>query len=122
LEGSIEKGEPILVGSKCKKCGKIHFPRKSICSECLNEDIEEVKLSRKGKLFAYTIIYVGPLMDRVPYALGYIELPEGVKIFSLLTENDPNKLKIGMDMILTTGEIKSPIDGGTKIVYMFAPQ
>ncbi len=122
LEGSIEKGAPTLVGSKCKKCGKIFFPKKKVCPNCLSfGEMEDIPLSRKGKLYTYTIAYVGPLIDKLPYAFGFIDLPEGVRIFSLLTENNPEKLRVGMEMEVVAEKIKKVTDGSEAIVYMFKP-
>jgi uncharacterized OB-fold protein len=120
LEGTIEKGKPVLIGSRCKRCGKVFFPRRSVCGECYGKDLEEIPLSTRGKLYTYTIAYVGPRSE-VPYAFGYIELPEGVKVFALLTEADPGKLKVDMDVELTTKIIKSSIDGREVLVYAFKP-
>ena len=122
LKGSLERDKPILLGSKCKNCGKIYFPKRGVCSECFSKELEDAPLSRKGKLFAYTVAYAGPISDKVPYAFGYVELPEGVKIFSLLTENNPDKLEVDMEMDLTTGDIKDPVEEELKTVYMFKPR
>ena len=35
-----------------------------------------------------------------PYGVGYVELPGGVRVEGRLTENDPDKLEIGMEMEL----------------------
>jgi uncharacterized OB-fold protein len=120
LEGTIEKGKPILVGSRCRRCGKVFFPKRDVCGECYGKDLEEIPLSTKGKLFTYSVAYVGPRSE-VPYAFGYIELPEGVKIFALLTEADPNELRVDMDVELTTKVIRSSIDDREVLVYAFKP-
>ena len=33
---------PLLVGSKCKECGKVYFPRKKVCYKCFKNDTLEV--------------------------------------------------------------------------------
>ena len=35
-----------------------------------------------------------------PYAVGYVELPEGILIEGRLTESDPERLAIGQEMEL----------------------
>ena len=69
--------EPYLIGSKCPSCGEIVFPKMQVCLNCQEQNVEEVKLSRKGKIYTVTVVmqqpplyYKGP----VPYALGYVEL------------------------------------------------
>ncbi len=44
-----------LIGSRCKKCGMIHYPRKSVCvNPCQSHELEDVQLSDTG-----TIVYGG---------------------------------------------------------------
>ncbi len=40
-----------LIGSKCKKCGALHYPRKALCVyPCESHDMEDVELSHAGKI------------------------------------------------------------------------
>ena len=40
-----------LIGSRCKKCGTTHYPRKLVCVyPCDSHDMEEVPLSHTGKI------------------------------------------------------------------------
>jgi uncharacterized OB-fold protein len=88
----------ILLANKCKQCGQIFFPKAVFCLSCLNEEMEEVKLSRKGKLYTYTIVRMPSMHFEPPYAIGYVTMPEGTKIFSPLIMSDDKPFKIGMDM------------------------
>ena len=44
--------------------------------------------------------YAGDLDAFIPFGVGYIELPEGIRVEARLTVNEPEKLEIGMDMEL----------------------
>ena len=116
-----------LVGSKCRKCGELFFIKRDICENCQSQDIEEIALSKKGKLYAFSVMfYPAPPPYKapdpfVPYGLGWIELPEGLILFSLLTENDPKKLKVGMEMELVFEKLEDDKDGNEVFVYKFRP-
>ena len=81
---SSPEEKPLLIGSKCLSCGEIYFPKKEKgwCIQCQKKSLEDVKLSRKGKIASFTVVmqqpgggfYKGP----VPYAYGCVDLPEGV--------------------------------------------
>jgi len=90
----------MLVGSRCKACGKISFPKKEyLCPKCFQEGtLEDHLLSRKGKLHSYAVVYKGPPGFPSPYAFAWIELPEGIKLFSLLSEWDPPEERLQLDM------------------------
>ena len=93
-----------LIGSRCKQCGKIDFPKKSHCFDCMTEDtIEEVALSREGKIYVSTILRwpkLAPQGHEVPYAFGYVDLPEKVRVMTLLHHKDLEKLQTGTEVEL----------------------
>jgi uncharacterized OB-fold protein len=56
-----------------------------------------------------------------PYAVGYIDLPEGLRIYSILTETNPKRLQIGTDMELVIETIRNDEMGNEIIGYKFKP-
>jgi uncharacterized OB-fold protein len=116
-----------LIGSKCRKCGELFFIKRQICENCQSQDLETIELSSKGKLYAFSVMYYPapppykPPEPFVPYAVGWIELPEGLVLYSLLTENDPKKLKVGMEMEVTFDKFSEDKDGNDVMVCKFQP-
>lgn len=119
--------QPSLLGSKCRSCGETYFIRRSRCEQCQSDDLEHIELSRRGKLYSYSIMYYPapppykPSDPFVPYGLGWIELPEGLTVLSHLTENDPNKLRVGMEMELIMEKLEEDEAGNEVIYYKFRP-
>jgi len=111
---------PYLKGYKCKKCGKLDFPKPVICTECWGEEFEVVPLSRRGKLYAFSELYVGPpgYGQELPYIIGYIDLPEGIRVFAQL-EGKPGTYKCDDEVELTIGPIRKDEEGRTVISYKF---
>jgi len=100
--------ELVLLGSECRACGTVSFPRQNACPRCTSTDVTERRLARRGALWSWTIQrfrpksppYTGP-EEFEPYGVGYVELPGEVRVEARLTESDPSKLQIGMAMELT---------------------
>lgn len=115
--------EPYLSGVKCRSCGELFFPKRTRCIHCFAEKMEEVALSKKGKVYTYTIVhnatpgYTGP----VPYAVGAVELQEGIVILSPLTQCNLDELKIGMDVELVLEKLYDDENGNEVISYKFRP-
>ncbi len=86
------------MGNKCKSCGQVFFPKVVACLNCLVENMEELKLSRRGKLYSYTIARMPSLHFEAPYAVGYVDVPEGVRIFAPLKIREGKAFQIGMEM------------------------
>jgi len=85
-----------LVGNKCTKCGHIAFPKNDFCIKCLNEEMQEVELSKKGILYSYTITRVPLGKFPIPHPIGMIVLPEKVRITAPLVM-DEDGFKIGSE-------------------------
>jgi uncharacterized OB-fold protein len=101
--------------------------RRSRCEQCQSDNLEDIELSRRGKLYSYSIMYYPapppykPPDPFVPYGLGWIELPEGLTVLSHLTENDPNKLHVGMEMELIVDKLGNDEAGNEVMYYKFRP-
>ena len=106
-EGLFEKvsGQWTLVGCRCKQCGQIIFPNREACLNCLSQDLERANLSRNGKLYSFTIVHMPSEHFEPPYAVGWIELPEGMRIFSQIRRWQEHPLEIGMDMELAVEKL-----------------
>jgi hypothetical protein len=90
--------------------------------------MEDVELSRRGKLYNYTIIrnrppgnYKGPDDPFIPFAVGFVELPEGIRILSPLTGCDIEDVRIGMEVELTVEELYDDDEGNQVMAYKFRP-
>ena len=85
------QSSPHLLGSKCTKCGKVYFPTKNFCSECMNETMEDTALSNEGVLYASTVVYIGVKGFATPYVLGWVDIPsDKVRVVTQI-EYDPQK-------------------------------
>jgi uncharacterized OB-fold protein len=89
-----------LLAAKCTSCGQIYFPPRNRCSECYSIEMEGVRLGSKGRLYTYTVVRMPVNNYKPPFALAWIELPEGVRVFTQLKDWEKTELKIGMDMDL----------------------
>lgn len=109
---------PFLKGYRCKKCGQLDFPKLSPCPNCWGEEFEVVPLSRRGKLYSYTDIFVGPPGQATPYIIGYVDLPENLRIFAQL-EGEVGTYQCDEEVELTSGAIRLNRDGLPVISYKF---
>ena len=114
-------GAQQLVGSNCRSCATRVFPPVKICPECLSEDLEPVGLSRRGTLYSFSTVHVAPKGWIVPYVAGYVDLPEGVRVFTHVVGAPPDTLGMDMQVELTTAQLGSAEDGAAFSSYAFAP-
>ena len=106
-----------LEASKCKGCGAIWFPPRLVCAECGKREFEAHKLADQGKVQTFTVIRVAPteFCDEAPYAVGIVELDDGVAIQCQIADCEPDELEIGMPVRIEFRKVKQ--DGEAGILY-----
>ena len=93
----------VLVGNKCPACGRAFFPKADFCTQCLNREMEEMVLSKRGKLYSYTITRVPVGRYPIPHAIGMITLPEKVRLTApLVMGKEDFRIGAEMEMEITT--------------------
>lgn len=109
-----------LIGNKCASCGRIYFPKADFCFDCLAQHLEEVTLSRVGKLYSFTICRMPSEQFEPPYSVGLIDLPEGIRVFAPLKFVENESYQIGMDMEIYIDELWK--EGDRQVIgYKFRP-
>ena len=89
-----------LMAVRCVRCRHIMIPPREICTSCRSSRVEWMQLGKKGKLVTYTVVHVAPPQFRhmTPYAVGIIEMEEGVKVPSIIRTSRLEDLKIGLEL------------------------
>ena len=94
-----DAGDPYLEGHKCGACGAIFLGARSVCSKCgARDQMQQVKLASRVKLYAYSIVHRSfPGID-VPYISAVVDLEDGATLKGNLigVEPDPDKIKFDM--------------------------
>jgi benzoylsuccinyl-CoA thiolase BbsA subunit len=113
---------PYLKGYKCKACGRTWFPKFTSCPnpDCWSEEMEPVPLSRKGKVYSATTVYIGQpsMREYMPLVVGYVDLPEGIRIFAQL-DGDINSFQCDDEVELTLGFVRNNKEGKAITSYKF---
>ena len=123
-EGKTPEDTSYLIGSKCGHCGRIFSPRRFICCVCMRDDtMEETPLSTRGTIDTFTVVHVAPVGFEAPYIQGFVDLPEGPRIFSLITGCEPSEEAIeeGAEVELVIDKISEDEKGNDLIGYKFRP-
>ena len=120
---SPEDGQPNLLGSRCSACGSVFFPQQTLCTECFKRGtLKECSLTTEGKLYAFTIVEresLAPKGFTVPYAYGYVELPEGVRVLSKIIDWKPETLKLNVPVKLAVESLRQDATGRKIMAFCF---
>ena len=122
--------DPRFIATRCKSCGDVFFPAGEFCANpnCTGTEVEEILLSKRGKLYSCSIQYYQPPKPFVapdpfvPFAVGIVEFPEGIRILGQLIDCDPEKdLKIGMDIEMLVEKLDEDAQGNEFVAWKFRP-
>ena len=115
---------PRLLGSRCRACREVFFPRREVCAQCLERACEDVTLGTRGVLYTYTYVHF-PLFasrrrDDGGYGVGQVDLPEGPRVQAVLS-GAPGDFRIGIEMDLELESVRDDDRGREVVIYRFRP-
>jgi uncharacterized OB-fold protein len=116
-------GSPRLIGGLCDSCRRHHFPLLTTCPYCSAQAVREARLSATGSLWGWTAVTTAPpgYRGEVPFGFGVVELPEGLRVITRLTEPQPDRLERGQPMCLVLAPLHVDDEGRSVVTYAFAP-
>lgn len=113
-----EGTDPRLLGSECVDCGAVQFPTQDLCPDCWGST-RDSHLSRTGSLYAYSTVGMGPPAFDPPYTIGYVDLPDGVRVFSKISAAEEHlSVDRTMEVAIETVAVE---DGVETRGYVFRP-
>jgi uncharacterized OB-fold protein len=114
--------DPHLVANECKSCGARFFDRRNACAACGGLDFELKDVPVDGELTAFTIVAFAAPGVPVPFVAGVIDCGgTSVRANVVNVEADPERVKLGMKVKLTTFAIGADGQGVEAIGFGFEP-
>ncbi len=88
-------GNELALGQRCRACGAVQFPLRTLCRICRHRKLEALPLSGRG--------YVHSLTPHGPHsAVAWIELEEGPLVRGHVTGDLPHGVFVGLPVALLT--------------------
>ncbi|MCJ2554883.1 MAG: OB-fold domain-containing protein [Candidatus Thermoplasmatota archaeon] len=117
-----------LAASRCTACNRLDFPPRLVCLDCGGHDLVQEVLTGKGEVYARTVITRGSSPTEFQeqqdligsYAVALVQLQEGPRILTQLTDVDPADVEIGMPVDAVLRRIYRQ-EGVVRYGYKFRP-
>ena len=121
-----DDADPYLEGHKCGACGAIFLGERTVCSKCgARDQMQAVKLSNRGKLYSYSIVYRSFPGIEVPYISAVVDLDDGATLKGNLINVEPDPANIEFDMpvevVFDDALGRKDRDGNSYLSYFFQP-
>ena len=114
--GRDADGRVVLIGAACPECGTRFFPATPVCPHCASEAVAPEAMPRTGTLYSFTTVHAGPRKWKKPMVVGYLDLPNGVRVFAHLRGQVAIDDVLELDLDTICEEDGQPIEG-----FVFRP-
>jgi uncharacterized OB-fold protein len=114
--------DPHLVAKECTSCGARFFDRRNACASCSGTEFVDVPISPTGEVRAFTIVSLAAPGIPVPFVAALIDCDgTSVRANLLNVEPDPEHVKLGMKVRLTTQPLGTDDEGTEAVSFGFEP-
>jgi len=117
-------GRGELVLQRCRACGIVQHKPRALCVSCLRDEIEPFVASGRGSVYSFTVTHQNQMpgfREACPYVLAWVELEEGVRIFTNIVGCDPAELRIAMAVVADFAKVERGDPGDEFAVPRFRP-
>ena len=113
---------PHLVAHECTTCGARFFDRRNACASCGGVTFKPADVPTEGELRAFTIVSMAAPGIPVPFVAGVIDC-KGTSVSGNVVNcpPDPEHVKVGMPLRLTTYSLGADSEGTEAIGFGFEP-
>jgi len=120
---AIDDGAPHLVAWEAVDSGALYFDRRNADAKNGGTEFKRKKLATTGKVRSYTIVSRGIPGIPVPYVSALVDLDGGGTVKANLSNipPDPEHVKLGMAVKMTTFTAGTDDDGTEAIAFAFEP-
>ena len=113
---------PHLVANECVACGARYFDRRNACASCEGTEFRQVDVPTEGEVRAFTIVTFAAPGIPTPFVASVVDCG-GTSVRGNLVnvEPDPEHIRLGMKVRLTTFPIAADSEGTEAIGFGFEP-
>ena len=113
---------PHLQANECTSCGARFFDRRNACASCFGTEFRKVPIATEGELRAFTIVTFAAPGVQVPFVSAVIDCAgTSVRGNIVNTPPDPDHVKLGMKVRLTTSVVGTDDEGTEAVNFGFEP-
>ena len=90
-----------LVIPRCKTCDQLFFYPRSECPRCLSTHLEWMRVSGRGRLHTYTVVYQpanAAFRDDAPHIYAVVQLDEGPRMVSNVVQCAIDAINVDMPL------------------------
>ena len=95
------EGRLLIRRCRAEGCGAAHHYPREFCPRCWSEDTDWEQAGGRASLYTWSVVHrndLPPFGDRVPYIAAVVDLAEGPRMMTEITDCPESELRIGMPL------------------------
>ncbi|MFI9806446.1 Zn-ribbon domain-containing OB-fold protein [Streptomyces sp. NPDC052301] len=99
--------EGVLLLRRCGTCGRAHHYPREFCPHCWSDDVSWEEASGRATLYTWSTVHrndLPPFTTRTPYVAAVVDLAEGPRMMTELTDCEETHLVPGTALRVTFRE------------------
>jgi uncharacterized OB-fold protein len=114
--------DPHLVANECAGCGARYFDRRNACASCFGTEFRKARIATSGEVRSFTIVSFAAPGVPVPFVPATVDC-EGTSVKANLVNvpADPEHVRLGMKVRLTTQSLGTDSEGTEAVGFGFEP-
>lgn len=113
---------PHLEANQCSSCGARFFDRRNACAGCFGTEFTKVTVPTSGEVRSFSIVTFAAPGVQVPFVSAIIDCGgTSVRGNIVNTPPDPDHVRLGMKVRLTTFVVGTDDEGTEAVNYGFEP-
>lgn len=114
--------DPHLEAHECTSCGARFFDRRNACAACGGVEFTRARVATEGEVRAFTVVSMAAPGIPVPFVASVVDC-DGTSVRANLVnvEPDPEHVRLGMKVRLTTLPVGTDSAGSEAIGFGFEP-
>lgn len=97
------EGRLLLRRCRAEGCGAVHHYPREFCPYCWSEDAGWEPAAGRATLYTWSVVHrndLPPFGERVPYVAAVVDLVEGPRMMTEVTDCPESELRIGMPLVV----------------------
>lgn len=93
---------------KCRACGRMHYPPRTICENCHGREFDAVRMAETGAVLTWSVIRVAPpaFAQEVPYVVAILEMDDSTRLMAQMADVTPDAMAVGMKIRLEFRKVR----------------
>ena len=106
--------------TRCNACREVLWPPRSVCPECMSDDLSWEEMPAVGTVYSFTVQVAGvPAGFEPPLVYALVDFDNGIRLFTAIVDCAPEEVAVGSKVEAVVREVLPDQQGRTRVMPYF---